>query len=248
MNYKWILVLALFFTFSIRSMALAQDDAFEGYHGKTWGTSVKSFKSSEHASPASYVDRVEARAVDYLMMGFHEVDIDDAARPFKFSDQRIAGDRTDHVFYDGQYRLAVVPIDAANEAAVKKELDSKYKFTESKSYAAYWDFKAEYGWEMMGYDFRQYQKSPGTRVYWVEASSYLEDGSLEDTQVGDSGVAVHSSGPSTPRGGFLIYVSDDYFKSDDNAWADYQTNKKAMPEKVQAAKEERRQQDLNSIE
>jgi hypothetical protein len=248
MNFKWMFAFALFFTFSIRSLVLANDDTFEGYREKAWGASLKSFRSSEHALPASFVDRVEARAIDYLMMDFHEVDIDDAARPTKFSDQRIAGDKTDYVFYNGYYQVAVVPIDTANEAVVKKQLDSKYKSIGSKSYAAYWDFKADYGWEMMRYDYRQYQKSPGTRVYWVEASSYLADGSLEDARVSDSVAVLHNSAPSVSRGGFLIYVSDDYFKSSANAWADYQTNKKAMPEKGQAAKEERRQQDLSSIE
>jgi hypothetical protein len=233
--------------FSGVTLARADESALEGYHGHSWGTSLKSFKSGEKSLPASSVERTEARAIDYLLMNFHDVDIDDAARPVKFADEKIKGEPGDFVFYGGQYQLAAVPIAPENVDAMRQSIEAKYTKKDSKTYSAYWDFRGDYGWQMMEFDYQQYAKTPGTRVYLVTASSYYEDQGAVDQQNGGD-VVVHGAGPKSDVGAFLIYVSDDYFKNTDNAWADYQMNKKNRPELEKAAKENRKQQDLSSIE
>jgi len=116
-----------------------------------------------------------------------------------------------------------------------------------KTYDAYWDFRGDLGWQMMEFDYQQYAKNSGTRVYLVTTSTYFEDEAASDQAYGND-VVVHGAGPKTDAGAFLIYVSDDYFTGNDNAWADYQADKKAMPEIRKTAKENRRQEDLSSIE
>jgi hypothetical protein len=229
-----ILTLAVLL-FSGMTWASADDNALEGYHGIGWGTSLKEFKLSQKSSPADSVERLTARAVDYLMMNFNEVDKDDDARPSKFAVQKIGGDTTNYVFYDGRYCLAAVPIAPENVADVKKQIETKYPKKDSKTYAAYWDFRGDEGWLMMDFDYQQYAKSPGTRVYLVTTSSYYEDGNA-------------MAGSKSNEGAVLIYVSDDYFKNADDAWADYQANKQAKPGVEKENKENRRQQDLSSIE
>jgi len=233
--------------FSGMTWASADDSALEGYHGTGWGTSLNEFKASQKSFAASSVERAEAKAVDYLMMNFHEVDMDDASRPAKFVVQRIGGDNADYVFYDGKYQLAAVPIAAENIGAMKKAVEAKYTKKDSKTYSAYWNFTGATGWQMMEFDYQQYAKTPGTRVYLVTASSYYEDQGAIDEE-GDGGVVVHGAGPKTDEGAFLIYVSDDYFQNTDNAWVDYQSNLKNKPEMEKEAKENRLQHDLSSIE
>jgi hypothetical protein len=249
MKFKLAVVLNLaVLLFSGMSMAQADNNVLEGYHGASWGTSLKEFKSSQNSFASSSVERTEARALDYLMMNFHEVDMDDVCRPAKFVVQKIGGDHVDYVFYDGEYQLAAVPIAAGNVGAMKKAVEAKYAKKDSKTYLAYWEFKGgDYGWLMMEFHYQQYAKTPGTRVYLVTTSSYYEDQGTVDQQ-GDGGVAVHGGGPKTDAGAFLIYVSDNYFKNTDNAWVDYQSNLKNKPAMEKEAQENRKQQDLNSIE
>jgi hypothetical protein len=248
MKFKLAVILTLaVLLFSGMTWASADDNALEGYDGSSWGTSLKGFKSSHKSFAADSVERTEARAIDYLMMNFHEVDRDDASRPAKFVDQKIGGDQADHIFYDGRYSLAAVPIASENVDAMRKAIEAKYSKKDSKTYSAYWDFTGAYGWKMMEFDYQQYAKTPGTRVYLVTASSYYEDQGAVD-QENDSDVVVHGAGPKTDLGAFLIYVSDDYFKNTDNAWVDYQANKQNKPELEKQAKENRKQQDLSSIE
>jgi len=111
MKFKFAVILTLaVLLFSGITLASADDSASEGYHGIGWGTSLSDFKSSQKSFASNSVERAEARAIDYLMMNFHEVDKDDEARPSKFVDQKIGGEKADFVFYNGQYRLAAVPI------------------------------------------------------------------------------------------------------------------------------------------
>ena len=233
-----ILTLAILF-FTGMTLVLADESVLEGYHGIAWATPLKDFKASQQSSEADSVERTEARAADYLLMDFHEVDKDDASRPAKFMDRKIAGDNADYIFYDGRYCLAAVPLASENVEAVRKEIKSKYSRKDTKTYAAYWDFRGDYGWLMMEFNYQRYDKSPGTRVYLVTTSSYYEDGNA---------MAGDTSGPKSEADAFLIYVSEDYFKNSDNAWIDYQANKRAKPEIEKENTENRRQLDLRSIE
>ena len=111
MKFKFAVIFSLVvLLFSGMTWASADDNALEGYQGISWGTSLKEFKSSQKSFAANSVERTQARAIDYLMMNFHEVDKNDSSRPTKFVDEKINRDQADHIFYDGRYSLAATPI------------------------------------------------------------------------------------------------------------------------------------------
>jgi hypothetical protein len=229
----------------------------EGYHGVGWGTSLDNFKSAQKSSAVNAVKKTEATAIAYVMMNFHPVAKDDNYRPTKLAVQKTDEDKTSYVFYDGRYQLAVTPIELANLNAVQKEIGSKYSpMKDSINYSTHWDFSDKYGWTSIEFDYQRYLKTPGTRIYLVTASTYLEDkGVFDQLHYGD--VVDHSPGPKTPVSAYLIYVSEDYFKSSDNAWVDYQATVTIKPESTKVvanptptpnSKENSKQQDLKSVE
>jgi hypothetical protein len=245
-KFEGFLTFAILF-FSGTVLVSAEDNVSAGYHGVAWGTSLKEFKSSQKSFAFHTVDETESKAIDYLMMNFHEVDKDDESRPIKFADEKTAGENVDHIFYDGQYRLAAVPIAPENVEAARKEIQSKYAKKDSKTYSAVGDLSPDYGSLMTRFDYQQYAKTPETSVYLVTMSSYYGDGAAADPY-NDNNVTGNGSGLKNNAGAFLIYVSNDYFKNTDNAWTDYQANLKAKPEKEKEVTVDRHRQDLGSIE
>jgi hypothetical protein len=233
----------------------------EGYHGIGWGTALDEFKAAQKIVPPKSFEKAEAKAVDYLMFNFHEVQKRPRKGKGKFSLQQVEGDNTAYVFYDGQYRLAAVPIDLANLKDVRKEIEKKYAKKKLLSRTVQWEPSDYYGWTDMDFEFQEYEKSPETRLYLVTASFFLEDQG-QAAQMSYEDLVQHGPGPSTLSGAYLIYLSEDYFKSGDNAWADYQASTTQTPtpspepEKVAAPtptptvayEEKSKLQDLKNVE
>ncbi len=211
--------------------------AIEGYHDTAWGTLLGDFRSAKNSTIERSLDRLMGTGLDYLLMNFHEVDSSDAARPVKINVEKINGDETHFVFYGKKYCLAAVPIHHSDLDAVKKALDAKYPRKGFKSYDAQWK-QTGFGWKMMDYEYAQYEKSPGTLVFLVTASSHYDN----NNELGDTQPTYN---PDYESGNFLVYVSAGYFNNPENAWADYQSNKNA-PEKQKLAQAEKQSQKLQS--
>jgi hypothetical protein len=231
--------------------------ALEGYHGTGWGVSLNDFQSAQKSVTNNSVKRTEKSVLLHLLLNFHEAAKKDNYYPTQISIQKIDGDKTNYVFYNGHYRLAVVPIELKNLDAVRKEITSKYSaIKDLLTYTVQWTFRESQGWVNMDFDYQQYAKTPGTRIYLVTASSYNEDQGLVD-QLHYGDVVQHIPGPKTLVSAYLIYISEDYFKSTDNAWTDYQATVTVKPALTPAAanltptpnnKENSKQQDLKSVE
>ena len=51
-----------------------------GYQGTIWGSRLGDFRASKRSKTTYSVEKLNARALDYLLMNFHEVDKYDPAR------------------------------------------------------------------------------------------------------------------------------------------------------------------------
>jgi hypothetical protein len=196
----------------------------QGYQGTSWGTSLADFRASKGSKVTFSVDRFNARALDYLLMNFHEVDKDDPARAPEFSVQTIAGDKADYLFYDGKFCSASVPLPLEDVFAMEKTLESKYKRTGTATYEVYNVFSGEFGLERVFFHYLGFAPSPATRIYLVKVTSYYETPGV----YGRGGYGLVQAEEGDPQGGFLIYASDDYFKGD-NAYTDWLANRKNPP-------------------
>lgn|GEM_PF-5929528 len=224
----FICIVVFFGTLAIRAAGV---DSEKGYGGIPWGITYKQFQSEKESKPLGLMDKVRARAIDYLMMDFHEVAFDDPSRPPKFSVQEIKGDDVAYVFYDGKYCLASVPIDENNLEAVQKKLEKEYKRLNSRTYQSYLEFEGgDYGWDMLHLDYVEYRKTSTTTVYFIKAFTHFEE----------------LSGSYKPIGGFLIYVPSDYFKK--TAYMDWLANKSMAPEVEKKKAEQRAKTDLGRVE
>jgi hypothetical protein len=240
------LLIALACVGSLQNGAWAQSAVpgavVDGYHGTAWGTPLSEFTAAKKSRSDFIMDPLVEKGLDYLLMNFHEVAQDDPAYPAGINFEKIHGDSVEYVFYGNKYSLAAVPIDPANLNAVEKELGTKYTPKDRKWYPAYWKFiGGEYGWKMMGYKFSAFEKSPGTLVYLVTASSFYDDGALVDG--GSMNITF-----SPESGAFLVYASADYFQNAKNAWSDYRANKRVQPGEQKEAQANRLKQDLSRIE
>jgi hypothetical protein len=223
MKFKFVLILTILF-FSGTTWASADDK--DGYNGIAWGTALKDFKSAHSSRPNFGLGRIEQQAYQYLMMNFHEAAPNDPVFLNHTQDEKIAGDSADYVFYKGLYRLAVVPISPDQADPTLKDLAARYSKKELKTYTTHGDFEGDAGWMTVEFDYQRYAQTPGASVFCVTASTYIEDQAVAEANSPAANVVVHEPGPKTSLGVFLIYISDDYFKSPDNAWVEYQSEKR----------------------
>jgi hypothetical protein len=231
----------------------------EGYHGVGWGTSLDDFKNTQKSTTNNSIKRTEKIATLYVLMNFQEPQEKDNYHPTRLSIQKIDGDKTDYVFYKEHYSLAIAPIELSNLDAVRKELASKYAASkELITLNAHWTNSDITGWSDMAFDYQPYVKTAGTGVYLVTVSSFNEDQGLVD-QLHYGDVVQHIAGPKTRVAAYLIYVSEDYLRGKENAWADYQAAKTAAAEPTPVIiasptpskanlQEKSKQQDLKSVE
>ncbi len=211
----------------------AKTGSAEGYKGVPWGTTLEDFKAMKGAriiGDSSFgLDSLAAKAIDYLMMDFHEIGAQDPRRPVKFSAGRLGEDGTTFVFYGGKLSLACTPLGKEEIDQVQKTIQSKYKPGEKKSLVADWGITTNSGTEYKDLDFIRYPKSKSTRIYLVKSYTYYDYGGYQG-----------------PWGGYLIYASEDYFGN--NAYMEWEQNKKKGPELEKKEKDEQKQKVENLVE
>ncbi len=231
-NSSFFIFLAMLFL-SLGPMMSFGDPTPEvkGYLGMDWGTSLADARKEKSLSATVDLDPVAARAADYLLMDFHEVKPDDPARPRNFSVLKARNDDTRYVFYDGKYCMALTPIAEKDCDKVQKAIGEKRKRLDSSDYRSFLNHdSADDGWNMLQLLYTRYAVDPGSRAYFVKANSYYED--LSD--------------PMKPAAGFLIYVSDDYFKN--GAFAQWRKNLAEMPAKEKAEADNKTSADIAKVQ
>jgi hypothetical protein len=203
----------------------------KGYLGMDWGTSLADAQKAKGLSTTVDLDRAAARAADYLLMDFHEVKPDDPARPPSFSVLKAQNDDTRYIFYNGKYCMALTPISERDCEKVQKAIGEKYKRLDSADYRSFLDHdSADDGWNMLQLLYTRYDVDPGSRAYFVKANIYYED----------------ISDPMKPAAGFLIYVSDDYFKN--GAFAQWRKNLAEMPARKKAESDNETSADVAKVQ
>jgi hypothetical protein len=202
-----------------------------GYLGLEWGTSLAQAEKDKGLLPVANVDRITSRAIDYLLMDYHDVDPDDPSRPGAFSVLKAEDDDTSYVFYNGKYCLALTPISEKDELAIRRAVESKYRSLDSKDYRSFLSHdSADDGWDMLRLLYVRYETHGDSRIYFVQAHSYFTD----------------ITAPFKREGAFLIYVSDDYFKN--GAYAQWQRNKSQKPNIDKEAAEKKSAMDSAKVE
>lgn len=195
--------------------------AAEGHEGPTWGTPLADFRASKGSKITFSLDNFNSRALDYLLMDFHEVDKDDPARAPGISVQTIAGDPTLYLFYSGKLCATSVVLPVKSVFATEKTLKSKYKRADTINYVVFDVFSGEFGMERVFFHYQGFAQSPSTRIYLVKVSSYYES----PDAYGKGGYGLVQVAEGDLQVGFLVTISNDYFNGD-NAYTDWLANRK----------------------
>lgn len=165
----------LIWGFCLTVPALPQSESSSVSQETNWGTSLSDFKTAKSSKLNYSVDKMNARALDYLFMDFHEVDKDDPARAPKFSAQTVTGEDATYLFYDGKLCAVSKPLPLAGISDERKELDSRYKKGSDNLYIVMNVFSGDFGSKRAFFYYYGYAESPATQVYLVKVTSYYED-------------------------------------------------------------------------
>jgi hypothetical protein len=192
-----------------------------GGPGTAWGVSLGDFKTSKGSKTTFYVDKMNARPLDYLLMDFHEVDKNDPDRAPKCLAQTITGDDTLYLFYDGKFCASSIPLAPPDVMDTKHKLDSKYQKVETHTQVARSGFYGYYGSETVFFRHTLYAEDASTMIDLVMVSGYYDD----NMYYGKSGFDLVQTEEGELIAGYLVYVSADYLKGP-NAYTDWQDNRK----------------------
>jgi len=219
---SWVVVLAFCATAGSGQSATHPADKTwrESHPDIDWGMSLSGFRALTKAKVTFSVVPMEARALDYLLMGFHEVDKDDSARLPEFSAQTAPDDQTTYVFYGGQFCLAAEPIVFNDLQDVKKILKTQYPLLKSDVHGTREDFSDSFGKIRSFLHCDAYAESPSTVVCLVRVTGYYEDELYYD-----KGYSLYTLTTGELKAAYLVHLSRKFWE-DETAYRDWLANRK----------------------
>ncbi len=187
-----------------------------------WNTTLPQFRALKHSKVTFYVDPMEARLLDYLLMDCHEVNKDDPARFPGFSAQIAEGDPKTYVFYRGNLCLEATELTLKELEGARRDLRSKYGPPKKEYHCIGDDFSDSYGMIRGFYHFEAYNESSSTLVELVRLTGYYENQLYYDRSYD----TIASSMGELMKV-FVIHISKSYLQRD-NAYSDWLEDKKNL--------------------
>ncbi len=198
------------------------------FQGPAWGTPLDDFKASKGSKLTYSTERMEARALDFILTDFHPVDKDDPDRAPKFAPQTTAGDSILYIFYDGKLCAASVALALPDVMDKFHQLNSQYKKAGYYTQRASTGFYGYHGSQTVFFHHFLYVQDSSTTIDFVKVTGYYDDAMY----YGKSGFDAVQTEEGELMAGYLVYVSADYLKGP-NAYTDWLENRKnASPPQV----------------
>ncbi len=181
-----------------------------------WGTALSEFRTVQKSRGTFTIEPLHARALDYLLMEFHEVGRNDPSRAPKFSVQVAPGDPALYVFYGGKLCAVSKPVKLPDFGNVRKALESKLTPSPRIQYADPRGFEGDHGSMRVFFHYTPFSPNPGTSLYLVEVTGYYDD----DLYYGEKQFDLLEAEEGERLAGFLVWVSGDYLQGG-NAYSDW---------------------------
>ncbi len=188
-----------------------------------WNMPLGQFRALKNSKVTYWVDPMEARVLDYLLMDFHEVDKDDPARFPGFSVQILENDPAAHIFYRGIMCLEATEIPLGGLEGERRMLRTRYGPPRSEVHSIGSDFSDSYGAIRTFYHFERYDESPNTFVYLIRVTGYYENQLYYDRSYD----TIASSMGALMKV-YVIRLSKSYFRGE-NAYTDWMADQKNPP-------------------
>ncbi len=195
----------------------------EGLRNSGWNMPLSQFRALKKSKVTFWVDPMEARVLDYLLMGSHEVDKDDPARFPGVSVQIPEKDSAIYVFYRGNLCMDARELTLADLEGERGKLRFQYGSPKEEFHSIGPDFSDSYGKIRTFYHFEAYDENPNTIVDLVRVTGYYENQLYYDRSYD---MVASSMGELMKV--YLIRFSKSYLQ-EDNAYSDWLADKKNPP-------------------
>ncbi len=195
----------------------------ESHPDLTWAMPLADFRALKGSKVTFSVPPMEARAMDYLFMNYHEIDKEDPARQPFFSVQAVQDDPTFYFFYRDKLRMVAEPVPLKDFQDTEKKLKTQYHLLKYTLYESPNDFSDPNGSFRTFFHVSLYNESPTTQLALVEVTGYYENELYYFT-----GYELYRLTTGAFKAAYLVHLDKDYLDGD-NAYTDWLANRKNPP-------------------
>lgn len=195
----------------------------ESHPDLTWGMSLADFRALKGSKITFSVPTMEARAMDYFLMDYHEINKEDPARQPFFSVQAIPGDPTFYFFYRDKLRMIADTVPLKNFQDTEDRLKTQYHLLKYTLYESPNDFSDSNGSFRTFFHVSLYNESPTTQLALIKVTGYYENELYYFT-----GYSLYKLTTGAFKAAYLVHLEKGYLDGD-NAYTDWLANRKNPP-------------------